>query len=146
MTIYIGADHGGFALKEKIKKALMGAGQTVMDCGNAKLDPIDDFPIFAKAVAEKVAANPSEDRGIVICRSGFGVDIVANRVLGVRSALAASEKQIKDGRGDDDVNVLALPADFMDEATALAIVQTFLTTPFDGDERFVRRIKEIDQA
>lgn len=152
MTIYIGADHRGFALKEAIKQALTGEGRSVVDVGAAALDPGDDYPDFAAAVAKQVSdAAPAEGtdaeaRGIVICGSGFGVDIVANKFKGVRSALATSPDHIRIGRHDDDVNVLALAADFIKLEDALAIAHTFISTPFEAsEERYMRRLKKISQ-
>jgi ribose 5-phosphate isomerase B len=147
MIIYIGADHRGFALKEHIKEALKtaGGGTEVVDVGAFANDPADDYPDFARAVAERVAAAPaaSAARGIVICGSGIGVDIVANKFRGVRSALALSAKHIRVGRNDDDVNVLSLAADFVTPEDALAIVTMFLSTPFKEEERFTRRLEKI---
>ena len=145
MTVYLGADHRGFNLREYIKKKLLDSGCDVVDRGDGTADPNDDYPDFAKAVAEKVAEHPADDRGIVICGAGFGVDIAANKFRGVRSALALSPAHVKAGRNDDDVNVLALAADFLDEATAWAIVEKFLATPFAAEERYKRRIAKISQ-
>jgi ribose 5-phosphate isomerase B len=151
MTIYIGADHRGFALKGSIVVALKGDGYEVIDVGAPMLDPVDDYPDFARAVAEKVAAattlsattGVTEVRGIVICGSGIGVDVVANKYKGVRSALAISADQIRVGRQDDDVNVLSLAADFIKPEDALNIVHIFLSTPFKKEERFSRRLEKI---
>lgn len=143
MTIYLGSDHRGFDLRELIKKRLMDGGYSVVDVGDIHADPNDDYPDFAKAVAEKVAEHPSGDRGIVVCGSGVGVDIAANKFHGIRSALAMSVAQITAARNDEDVNVLALAADFLDEAMAFAIVEKFLQTPFAGDERYQRRIDKL---
>jgi ribose 5-phosphate isomerase B len=154
MTIYIGADHRGFALKASIAAALKGDGHEVIDVGAAALDPADDYPDFAHVVAEKVSAGVAmsattaagggtEARGIVICGSGIGVDIVANKFDGVRSALAISADQIRAGRQDDDVNVLSLAADFIKPEDALNIVQVFISTPFKKEERFSRRLRKI---
>jgi len=154
MTIYIGADHRGFDLKTIIEVWLKGEGYDVVDVGAATLDPSDDSPDFAHAVAEKVSvATVGTDatatdavRGIVICGSGFGVDIAANKVKGVRSALAMSPDHIHAGRHDDDVNVLALAANFIKPEEALAIVREFLTTKFEaGTVRYVRRIKKMEE-
>lgn len=145
MTVYLGADHRGFNLREYIKKKLLSEGYGVVDVGNATTDPNDDYPDFAKAVAEKVAEHPADDRGIIICGSGIGVDVAANKFPGIRSALALSPAHIKAGRNEDDVNVVALGADFIDEAAAYAIVKAFLETPFAGDERYKRRIAKIAQ-
>jgi ribose 5-phosphate isomerase B len=145
MIIYIGADHRGFSLKEQIKKSLSGEAYTVIDVGAAQVMPDDDFPDYAAKVAEGVAKNPGVDRGIVICGSGFGVDIAANKFRGIRSGLAATSDQIYQGRHDDDVNVLALAASFVDEVMAQKIVKTFLATPFAKEERYTRRLEKISK-
>lgn len=152
MIIYIGADHRGFALKAAIAAALKADGHEVVDVGAAMLDPADDYPDFACAVAEKISASSAlavadgtETRGIVICGSGFGVDIVANKFKGVRSALATSPEHIRVGRNDDDVNVLSLAADRISKDDALKIVTMFLTTLFAKEGRYVRRIEKIAQ-
>lgn len=143
MIIYIGADHRGFYLKETLKQALKTAGYEVIDLGNSEADVNDDYPDFAGAVAEKVAGTGSEVRGILICSSGIGVDITANKFPGVRSALPMSVEQIRAGRNDDDVNILSLASDFVTPEDALAIVRAFLGTPFDGEARRVRRLEKI---
>jgi ribose 5-phosphate isomerase B len=150
MTIYIGADHRGFALKASIAAALKSDGYDVIDVGAAALDPDDDYPDFARAVAEKVSAGAAmsatagdEARGIVICGSGIGVDVVANKYKGVRSALAISAEQIRAGRQEDDVNVLSLAADFIKPEDALNIARVFISTPFKKEERFLRRLGKI---
>jgi ribose 5-phosphate isomerase B len=143
MTIYIGADHGGFNLKEHFKAVLTADAFTFIDVGAAALDPADDYPDYAAAVAKKVSEDPIESRGIIICRSGFGVDIIANKFGGVRSALAMSPDHAYQGRHDDDANVLALAADFLDEGTATQIMKVFLTTPFAKEERYARRLQKI---
>lgn len=145
MIIYIAADHRGFYLKEMLKTALKKDGYDVQDVGNPETDPNDDYPDFAGAVAEKVAGTGGEVRGIVICGSGFGVDIVANKFAGVRSALAMSADHIRVGRHDDDVNVLSLASDFIQPEQALDIVRAFLSTPFDKEERYSRRLGKIEQ-
>lgn len=143
MTIYIGADHRGFALKESIKQILLAEGQKVVDVGATAPDPVDDYPDFARAVAEKVAT-AADARGVLICGSGFGVDIVANRFAGVRSALAMSPEHIAVGRHDDDVNILSIAADFVTPEKAMEIVRAFLGTSFEAnEERYVRRLKKI---
>jgi ribose 5-phosphate isomerase B len=145
MIIYIGADHRGFALKASIVAVLKSDGHEVIDVGAAALDPGDDYPDFARAVAEKISAGAPEVRGIVICGSGIGVDVVANKCKGVRSALAISADQIRVGRQDDDVNVLSLAADFIKPEDALNIAQVFLSTPFKKEERFSRRLGKITE-
>ena len=143
MNIYLGADHKGFNLKERVKSVLADEGYTVSDLGAEALTPGDDYPSYAAAVAEKVGEDPLQRRGIVVCGSGFGVDIVANKFEGVRAALAMSPDHIYQGRHDDDVNVLALASDFLDEPTAQKIVKVFMTTPFAKDEKYSRRLQEI---
>lgn len=145
MTIYIAADHRGAYLKETLKTSLKKDGYEVVDLGNPESDPNDDYPNFAGAVAEKVAGTEGEVRGIVICGSGFGVDIVANKFSGVRSALAMSADHIRAGRHDDDVNVLSLAADFIQPEQAIEIVNVFLSTPFGNEERYSRRLGEIKE-
>ena len=143
MNIYIGADHGGFSLKAQLEAELKNEGYTTIDVGDEKLIAEDDYTDFARAVAENVAKDPRVLRGIVICRSGFGVDIAANKVKGIRAALAMSPDHIYQGRHDDDVNVLALAADFITPEDAIRMVKVFLTTPFAKEERYTRRLQKI---
>ena len=143
MNIYIGADHGGFALKAQLEAELKNDGYAVFDVGDEQLIKDDDYTDFARAVAQNVAQDPAGRRGIVICRSGFGVDIAANKVKGIRSALAMSPDHIYQGRHDDDVNVLALAADFITPEDAIKMVKVFLTTPFAKEERYTRRLAKI---
>lgn len=142
MTIFFGADHKGYSLKEVLKQWVIDAGHTVIDCGNTMLDPNDDYPDFAFAVAKHVVENP-DNRGIVICGSGAGVSIAVNKIDGIRASLAVTPEQVTDARSDDDINVIALASEYLTESQAKAIVSTFLTTAFDPQERFVRRIGKI---
>ena len=144
MTIYIGADHGGFQLKEHLKVVLKDAGYATCDAGALTHVEGDDYVDFGAVVGQKVGGDP-ESRGILICRAGFGMDIVANKFKGVRAALAFSPDHIYQGRHDDDVNVLCIAADFMDEATVDKIVKVFLSTPFAKEERYSRRLLKIDR-
>lgn len=144
MTIFFGADHKGFQLKETLKQWLISQGHTVHDCGNTVLDPHDDYPDFAFAVAHEVVKSP-QDRGIVICGSGAGVSIAVNKISGVRATLAVTPEQVGDARSDDDVNIIALASEYLTQKQAEAIVETFLETPFDPQERFIRRIGKITQ-
>jgi len=151
MTIYLGADHRGFPLKETLKQMLVNDGYDVVDCGATAPVPDDDYPDYAHAVAEAVGKNPgagseSGDRGILVCGSGVGIDIAANKFHGIRSALTAFPDQIYAARHDDDVNVLALAADFTDAETAKKLVKVFLSTPFaSNEERYRRRIEKISE-
>ncbi len=141
--LYIGADHRGYNLKEALKIYLNELNYDFEDLGAKELNLDDDYPDFALAVAKKVAENPDENRGVLICGSGVGVDIVANRVKGIRSALCFDAKQAQMSRNDDNANVLSLSADFISESLAKEIVKTWLETPFSGLERHARRIEKI---
>lgn len=145
MIIYLGADHRGFALKEELKAYLVDGGYEVVDMGNEVPEPGDDYPDFAAAVADAVSANPSEDRGIVLCGSGVGMAIVANKFIDIRCALAGSVEQVRAARTDDDVNMLALGADFTEEALARDIVKEFIEAEYDGSEYHQRRIDKITE-
>ena len=145
MIIYIGADHRGFKLKETLKQFLHDSGYTVNDMGNTQYDENDDYPDFAKLVAEKVSADQFNSRGIVICGSVVGVDIVANKFPNIRSALGFHPDQVMEARSDDDTNVLALAADFLEPEQAKKILSVWLQTPYDEDARDKRRIEKIKQ-
>jgi ribose 5-phosphate isomerase B len=142
MTVYLGADHRGFAQKEALKQWLIAEGYVVIDCGNFVLDPNDDNPQFAIAVAQRVQQD-SDSRGIVCCGSGVGVSIAANKVKGIRCGLLFDVKQATAARKDDDINVLALASEYTDHEYAKEIVTAFLTTSFSGEERYRRRIDQI---
>ena len=141
--IYLAADHRGFQLKEKVKQWLVEWGHDYEDMGAFKLDPADDYPIYAKKVAEGMVE--PEDRGILVCGSGVGVDEVANKFDGIRSGLAISKEQIQSARNDDNINVLALASDFISEEEAREMVKVFLDTEFADAERFNRRLKEVGE-
>jgi ribose 5-phosphate isomerase B len=145
MIIYIAGDHRGFYLKETIKEALKKDGFEVVDLGNPESAVDDDYPDFAAAVAEKVSKKPEHSRGIVICGSGFGVDITANKFPGIRSALAMSADHIRVGRHDDNVNVLALASDFLASEQAVEITRAFLSTAYDREDRYTRRLEKITE-
>lgn len=144
--IYLGADHRGFYLKEKIKKWLREWNLPFEDLGNHSYQRDDDYPQFAAAVARRVSQHEQEAVGIVICGSGVGVDIVANRFPLIRCGLGFSAAQIRAARRDDDINILALPADFLSEKRAKKIVMTFLQEEFDKDPAHQRRIEEIEKV
>lgn len=141
--IFLAADHRGFQLKEKIKGWLTQGGYEYEDMGAFEYDPNDDYPIYTKKVAESIVE--PDDRGILICGSGVGVDEVANKFDGIRSGLAINKEQIYAARNDDDINVLALASDFTSEEDAKEIVKTFLDTEFADEERFNRRLKEVGE-
>lgn len=141
--IYIGADHKGFELKEKLKEFFDELSFEYEDLGAFTQDPGDDFPVFASKVAKSIL--DQEDRGIVICGSGVGVDEVANKFPGIRCGLAINKTQIQAARHDDDINVLALAADFTNEDDAKDIVKIFLDTEASGEERYKRRQHQLEE-
>lgn len=143
--IYIGADHRGFELKQKLFKRLIDEGYKVVDLGNDHLDLSDDYVDFAEKVAE-ATVNAEENRGILLCGSGAGVDMVANKVDGVRSALVFDQIRASQAREHENANVIALPADILDEERAWDIIRTFLETPFSQDPRHVRRLQKIEET
>lgn len=145
MVIYLGADHRGFKLKEFLEEFLKKQGYEVIDAGNGNLDKNDDYPDFAKLTARAVSQDPLNRRGILICGSGAGVDIVANKFDGVRSVLAANVEQAKMSRKDDDTNVLSLAAEFINEDEAEKIVKAWLETPFSKEEKHKRRLEKISE-
>ena len=142
--IYLGADHRGFQLKEEIKKFLAEKKYQFEDMGNFAYDPNDDYTDFAKLVAQKVAEKPEEHKGMLICGSGVGVDITANKFHGVRSALADDVATAKQSREHDDTNVLSLPADEVNLELAKQIISVWLETPFSNGEKYKRRIDKIE--
>ncbi len=141
--LYLGADHRGFELKAKIDKWLTGRGIVFRDLGAFEYDTDDDYVDYAIAVAQEVAKDNDLHRGIVICGTGVGVDIAANKVKGVRCGLGFEADQVHAARKDDDINILALSADDTVEGKALSIVEMFLTTEFVESERYVRRKEKI---
>ena len=140
-TITIGADHGGFRLKKTIMRDLAQRGYRVQDLGNTVHDPKDDYPIYAERVAREVATRGG--RGILICRNGVGMCIVANKLPRVRAVLAPSPAIAKSSRTHDDSNVLCLGSDYLTQAQAKRIVTVWLQTPFDTAMRRKRRIDQI---
>ncbi len=143
--IYLGGDHRGFELKERLKKRLIDEGFKVTDLGNDRLDPGDDYVDFAERVAEATVQFP-ENRGVILCGSGAGVDMVANKIDGVRSALVFDSARARQAREHEDANVISLPADTLDEESAWEIVKTFLETPFSNDTRHIRRLEKLEEV
>ena len=146
MKIFSGADHNGFILKQKLIEKLLKLGYDVVDAGDKELDPEDDFPVYATQVAINVLANEQNSRGILICGSGQGMAIAANRHRGVRAVVCWDSEQARLARHDDDANVLALPAYVLknDVKEAVEIIEKFLNTSFNGAPRYKRRLKELD--
>jgi len=143
--LYLATDHRGFQLKEAIKKSLIERGIEIEDRGALVYDAGDDYVDFAAAAAAKIAENPSVHKGIFLCGSGHGVDMVANKFRGVRAALCWNAQVAKQSRRDDDANVLVLAADAGDEVLAQEIVSVWLGTSFSGEDRHIRRLKKIEE-
>lgn len=143
MKIAIAADHGGFILKEKLRGKLAGMGHDVRDYGADSTESCD-YPDFAQAVGEAVAEGRA-DRGLLICTTGIGMAIAANKVSGVRAAPAQSEDEVRLTREHNDANILTLGAKYVDERRALELIRLFLETEFSGGVRHVRRVGKIAQ-
>lgn len=141
MKIALGADHAGFELKEKIKQKLVSSGLTVNDRGTNSTASVD-YPDFAQAVADDVASK-SSDLGILVCSTGIGMSIAANKVPGIRAAKVDTEFEAERSREHNDANVLTLGADTVSADEALKIVDKWLNTPFSNGERHERRVKKI---
>lgn len=146
MKIYIGADHNGFDLKADIIQHLKLSGYEVVDEGDVAKNPDDDYPQFAaKVVHAMLASEETHPIGILICGSGQGMCMSANRFKGIRACLCWSVDEARAARNDDDSNILCLPARYLQTAEAITILQAWLNTPFAGAPRFVRRMQEMDQ-
>ncbi len=137
MKIALGSDHGGFALKEHIKAWLEGQGHQVEDCGCYSTESVD-YPVYGRAAAGAVASGRCE-RGIVVCTTGIGISIAANKVKGIRCALCSEPLSAEMTRRHNDANMLALGGGLIGKNMAERIVETFLATPFEGG-RHQRRV------
>lgn len=150
MRVYLGADHQGFFLKNKVRDYLTKAGYQITDYSNEELDPDDDFPKYAKLAAKRVVDEKDDtDVAILVCGGGQGMCMTANRIKGVRAIVASSVEDATYGRNDNDANVLCLPARVLDREYNIPlwrdIVDAFMNTPFAGAERYIRRNRELDQ-
>lgn len=143
MNVLIGADHRGFMLKEQLKKWLTEKGYQVTDTGSAQLEPEDDYPVISFSLAEKLLATEEAALAILCCGSGVGATVAANKVPDIRCGLGLSAQQVAAGRHDDDMNVLALAADFTSLEDAQKMVEAFLTTAFGNEPRYQRRLDQI---
>lgn len=141
MNLVIGSDHAGFALKEQLKTYLQKKGYRVEDKGVFSVNPAD-YPSVGQTVAQQVAKK--HERGILICGTGIGMSIVANKVKGIRAALCHDLKTAQASREHNDANVLCLGGRILDTETAQRITDVWLMTPFSSEERHHRRIKLID--
>jgi len=142
--IYLGADHAGWHLKEEIKKYLEELGYKYEDLGNQELDSQDDYPDFALAVARKVVETGG--KGILICATGLGMAIAANKIKGVRAVVCWDNFTALQSREHNDANILCLGGKTLDWETAKKIVRTWLEAEFSGEERHLRRLEKIKKA
>lgn len=140
--ISLGCDHGGYDLKEKVKKHLEERGIAVKDCGCYSKASCD-YPEFSRAAAKAVASGECE-KGIVICTTGIGISIAANKVAGIRCALCSDSLSAKMTRLHNNANMLALGAGIVGENLAMEIVDTFLDTEFSNEDRHIRRVNLIE--
>jgi ribose 5-phosphate isomerase B len=152
LKIYIGTDHAGFAMKEKLIPFIQKLGYEVVDCGAHKFEDNDDYPDFISPVAKSVALNPDYVRGIILGGSGEGEGIVANRFPNVRATVFYGGTGVLSkyaililGRKHNDTNILSLGARFLSLSTAKKAVKIWLETPFPRGERHIRRIKKIEK-
>jgi ribose 5-phosphate isomerase B len=138
--VYIGADHRGFGLKEKLIIDLKAKGWMITDL-NDKYDINDDYPDIAIELAEKIIKENT--LGILICGSGAGACVAANKVKGARATIAVNIRQAQKSREDDDINILCLSADYVSDEENIEITKGFLEAIFMAEERFIRRINKI---
>lgn len=147
MTIFLGADHNGWQLKKQLAAGLKKRGYKTVDDQPADPDPDDDFPVLAARICRQLLDSGDDSRGILICGSGQGMVIAANRFRGIRAVLLEDEDQLRLARNDDDSNVLAIGAQRLRAGPdqVLALVETWLTTPFESLPRRRRRLAQLDQ-
>jgi len=141
MRIYLGSDHAGFALKQKIVQFFQEHNYNFQDLGNIEFDKDDDYPDYGLKVAKKVAEESA--RGILICGSSFGICMVANKIKGIRAASVSSIEDAKMTREHNDANIICLSGWHSDMAVVKRIIDTFLDTKFSTDERHIRRVEKI---
>ena len=144
MKIALAADHGGFDMKQGLSARLRGVGHEVRDFGATIPDPDDDYPDYIIPLARAVSAG-EVDRGIVICGSGVGASVAANKVKGIRAGLCHDHYSVRQGVEDDDMNVLCLGGRVMGIEVAWDHAQSFISATFSGAERHVRRLAKVSQ-
>jgi len=143
MRIALGCDHGGFPLKQRITKIIDAAGHTVVDCGTNS-DCSVDYPDFARKVGETILVGDA-DRGILLCGSGVGISVAANKIPGIRAGVCHDIYSAHQGVEHDDMNVLCLGARIIGDEVAIELVRAFLSAQFTNEERHVRRLKKVLQ-
>jgi ribose 5-phosphate isomerase B len=144
MKIYLGSDHGGYQLKEQVKQWLDEWDYDFEDFGPLDLDPEDDYPDYAIPLAEKVAGEP-DAIGILLCRSGGGMIIAANKVPGIRAVAVETDRAAVHAKEHNNANIISLSADWLDAQAAKSVLKTFLETPFTNAQRHQRRLAKISQ-
>jgi len=142
--LYIGADHGGFVAKQTVSEWLKTEGYDVTDLGAETLNPEDDYPQFAFAVARAVVERPGS-AGILFCRSGAGMTIAANKVDGARAVAVAQDNEAVHARANNDANIIALSGDWLDIERMQQILKLFLETPGPTEDRHLRRLAQIEE-
>ena len=148
MKIFLGSDHNGYHLKEKLFAYLAKHGYDVEDVGDREPDPGDDFPDFAQAASLKVLGEEDDSRAILLCGGGQGMAMAANRFRGIRASVVWDAFEAKMTRNDNDSNVLCIPSRIFDEtedAVWKGIVETWLNTPFASAPRYKRRNAQLDE-
>ena len=148
MKIFLGSDHNGYHLKEKLFAYLAKHGYDVEDVGDREPDPADDFPDFAQAASLKVLGEEDDSRAILLCGGGQGMAMAANRFKGIRASVVWDAFEAKMTRNDNDSNVLCIPSRIFDETEDAAwkgIVETWLNTPFASAPRYKRRNAQLDE-
>jgi len=143
MRIVVGADHGGFPLKAEIVVLLQKVGQEIVDVGAHSLDPMDDYPDFTRAVGRAIQLGKA-DRGIVVCGSGVGASVAANKMHGIRAGLCHDIYSAHQAVEHDNINVLCLGARVIGVEVAKELVRAFINARFTGEERYARRLAKVD--
>lgn len=142
MRVAVGADHAGFPLKERMIEIIRSAGHQIVDCGAEKLIPGDDYPDYAERVAQAIRGGEA-DRGVLICGSGVGASVAANKFTGIRAALCHDTFSAHQGVEDDSMNILCLGARVVGPSLAEELVTAFLRARFSEAERHVRRLGKV---
>jgi ribose 5-phosphate isomerase B len=143
MIIAVAADHGGFSLKGKVIEVVRAAGHEVLDLGAHSLEPADDYPDFARAIGEAIQTGQAE-RGVLLCGSGVGACVAANKMIGIRAAVCHDTYSAHQGVEHDNMNVLCLGARVIGPELMADLVRAYLGAKFTGEERHVRRLAKID--
>ena len=142
MRIAIGADHAGYDLKNYLYEKIESMGHSIVDVGAHTLDPDDDYPDFAKAVGKQVSSQES-DRGILVCGSGVGASIAANKIVGIRASICHDIYSAHQGVEHDDMNVLCIGALVVEKNLASELASNFIKAKFSGKERHIRRLNKV---